>query len=79
MAINRYRFGNNLFAILKAKGMKQSDLAKELGVYPQYVSRWMNGTRIPNTEMLLKIANILNVSMDRLTRGMYVDDKESEE
>ena len=79
MAIDRYRFGNNLYAVLKARGMKQSELAEALGVYPQYVSRWMNGSRIPNTEMLLKIANLLNVSVDRLTRGMYIDEKESED
>jgi len=79
MAIDRYKFGENVYAILKHKDMKQKELAKAMGVSEAAMSRWMNGTRIPSIPMMLKMSNILNVSMDRLTRDMYIDEKESEE
>jgi transcriptional regulator with XRE-family HTH domain len=75
MAIDRYKFGENVYKILKAKGMKQKELADAMGVNKESFSRWMNGTRVPSIPMMLKMADILNVSMDRLTKGMYVEDQ----
>lgn len=58
------------FISLKRKelGMTQADIADKLKVSFQAVSKWENGT-IPNVEVLVELAKILNVSVDTLLNG----------
>ena len=49
-----------------AKKLSQVDLAKLLGVTKQSVSNWENDNIQPSVEMLLKIADALNVTTDYL-------------
>ena len=48
----------------KSNNYTQDDLAKELGISRQAVSKWETGTTIPDLEILLK--NILNFLVNRL-------------
>jgi DNA-binding XRE family transcriptional regulator len=59
-------FGANLKKFRKGKGFTQEDLAKMLGVSRQAVVSYENGRREPNLRILIKIANSLSVSTDRL-------------
>lgn len=58
------------FISLKRKelNMTQADIANKLKVSFQAVSKWENGT-IPNVEVLVELAKILNVSVDTLLNG----------
>ena len=47
--------------IVKSKGMKQSYLAKRIGVSNVTVSNWMNGKTSPNKKHLEKLSEILEV------------------
>ena len=57
--------GKNIAELRKAKGVKQDELAKFVGVTAQAVSKWENGG-VPDTELLPKIAEFFNVSIDEL-------------
>lgn len=52
----------------KKLGMTQNDVAERLGVSFQAVSKWENGT-IPNVEILVELADILEVSVDEILSG----------
>ncbi len=57
--------GKNISEFRKAKGVKQDELARFVGVTAQAVSKWENGG-VPDTELLPKIAEFFNVSIDEL-------------
>ena len=57
--------GKNIAELRKAKGVKQEELARFVGVTAQAVSKWENGG-VPDTELLPKIAEFFNVSIDSL-------------
>lgn len=57
--------GRNIAELRKAKGVKQDELARFVGITAQAVSKWENGG-VPDTELLPKIAEFFNVSIDEL-------------
>lgn len=57
--------GKKIADLRKAKGVKQEELARFVGVTAQAVSKWENGG-VPDTELLPKIADFFNVSIDEL-------------
>ncbi len=58
--------GNNLISLRRMKKMTQEDLADKLGVSRQTISKWETGDSIPDMEMGMKLADILQVSLDDL-------------
>ena len=48
------------------KEMTQGDLAKALGVTSGAVSQWEKGNTIPSPRRLVKMANILGISIEEL-------------
>lgn len=61
-------FGEKLLQLRKSKAMSQESLAEQLNTSHQAVSKWENGQGYPETEKLLLISNIFNVSIDYLLR-----------
>ena len=57
--------GTIISELRKAKGVTQDELARYVGVSAQAVSKWENGG-VPDTELLPKIANYFDVSIDKL-------------
>lgn len=47
-------------------GMTQQQLAEKVGCYAKDVSRWENGVFMPHVETMLKIATVLDCSIDDL-------------
>ncbi len=45
----------------KSNNYTQDDLAKELGISRQAVSKWETGTTIPDLEVLLKISKLYDM------------------
>lgn len=58
--------GNNIKRIRKQLGLTQEELALHVGVTPQAVSRWENGTGMPDISLVVPIAKTLQVSTDSL-------------
>ena len=51
------------------KGMTQQQLADMIGVQSVMVSRYEVGTAKPSIEKLIKMAEILNVTVDYIVKG----------
>lgn len=54
----------------KEKGLTQEQIAKELKVTQKTYSNYENGTRLPNIEMIIEIANFYKIPIDILV-GRY--------
>lgn len=59
-------FGENLRAAREARGLTQKDLAQQLYVTRQTVSRWETGARYPDLYMTKRLAAFLDLSVDAL-------------
>ena len=65
-------FGENLKMLRKQKGFSQEELAARLHVVRQTISKWEKGLSIPDPEMLIRLAEILEVSVsDRRSRRIW--------
>ena len=56
----------NLKALRKQKGLTQEELAIRLNVVRQTVSKWESGRSVPDADILMKIADVLDVSLSDL-------------
>lgn len=61
--------GNRIAKFRKAKGMTQEDLANQLGVSSQAVSKWENDASCPDISLLPQLGKVLGVSTDELLTG----------
>ena len=59
-------FGEKLFKLRKEKGFSQETLAEQIGTTRQAVSKWENNQGFPETEKLLQISDIFEISLDFL-------------
>lgn len=59
----------------KQNGWSQEDLAEKLNVSRQSVSKWENGTSIPDLEKVLKLGSIFGVSTDYLLKDEMEEDE----
>ena len=58
--------GKQIYELRKQKGIKQEDLAAELGVTAAAVSKWENGYTLPDILMLCALADYFEVTTDEL-------------
>lgn len=56
----------NIKQMRKSKGITQEELAIKLGVVRQTVSKWEKGISVPDSEMLIEIAEIFETSVSVL-------------
>lgn len=59
-------FSENLKSIRKARGLTQEELAIRLNVVRQTVSKWEKGLSVPDAGLLIKMADILEVTVSEL-------------
>lgn len=79
--------GQNIARYRKENNLTQEELAKQLSITYQAVSKWENGLSKPDISLLPVLASILNVSIDRLMgyshnfdpRSYYEEDYRSDE
>lgn len=60
------RFGDNLRKFRMSLGITQEELAQKISISAQAVSKWERGESMPDAATLPVIADMLNVSLDRL-------------
>lgn len=58
--------GNKLAEARRAKNLTQEQLAQQLGVTRQAVSRWESDAAYPETDKIVRMAQLLEVSCDYL-------------
>ena len=57
-------FHEKLRSIRKEQGISQEELAARLEVSRQAVSKWESGQGFPETEKLIQLSSMFNVSLD---------------
>ena len=62
------RFEEKIVELRKTKGLSQEELAEQLGVSRQAVSRWELGQTLPDIPNLLQLCELFGVSADYLVR-----------
>ena len=60
------QFQQQLTKLRQAAGLSQEQLADQLHVSRQAISKWENGSALPDIEKIIQIASILHVSLDEL-------------
>ena len=58
----------------KVNGWSQEDFAEKLNVSRQAVSRWENGTALPDSQNILQISKLFHVTTDYLLNDDYESD-----
>ena len=58
--------GNNIRRLRMARNMTQRELAENLRISVQAVSKWERGCTYPDIFMLVPIARIFDISLDEL-------------
>lgn len=61
-----YDFGSRLKVMRRKRGLTQKRLAEEIGKSVQAVSSYERNSQIPPIEVMISIADVLNVSLDFL-------------
>lgn len=68
----------NIKQLRKAKGLSQEELAIKLNVVRQTVSKWENGLSVPDSSMLISLADEFGVSVSDLL-GEAISESASDE
>lgn len=63
----------NLIELRKLKNLKQSELSDAIGYSDKTISRWENGTSVPDISTLVKLAEFYEVSLEDLITERAVD------
>jgi transcriptional regulator with XRE-family HTH domain len=61
--------GKNLSEIRKSRRLTQQQLAELIHVQQRVISRWETGVAAPHLNHIVQLAEVLEVSLDRLIRG----------
>ena len=59
-------FGNKLRTLRKAKGLSQENLAKQLGISRQAISKWESNLSQPDIDNIIQLCKIFQISADEL-------------
>lgn len=68
-------FGENLINLRRQKGWSQDDLANNLNISRQAISKWENNTSKPDVDNIEKISKIFSVKIDELLNNELPNDK----
>lgn len=63
--------GERIIALRKERDISQAELAKRLNVSRQAVSKWEQGSSSPDTERLIRLAEILDTEVEYLATGVH--------
>ena len=76
-----YKTADRLIELRKQKGLSQDDLAEQLDISRQAISKWERAESLPDTENLIKLAKLYNITIDELIygTGMATEPKPAEQ
>ena len=67
---------DKIITLRKSNGWSQEDFAEKLNVSRQAISRWENGTALPDAQNVLQISKLFNVTTDYLLNDDYESDRD---
>ena len=68
-------FAETLKKLRKEKGITQEQLGKQMFVNHSTIARWESGTRLPDAEMILRIADVLGADINTLLTAALQSDE----
>ena len=72
-------FSENLKTLRKRRGFTQEELAARLNVVRQTVSKWEKGLSVPDADMLMRLAEILETTVSTLLGAAIHDEREPDD
>ena len=77
--MDQQKIGQFLRECRKEKGITQEQLAEMLGVTNRSVSRWENGSNLPDLDILIEMADYYDVELRELLDGERKSEKMNRE
>jgi transcriptional regulator with XRE-family HTH domain len=68
--VDMVAIGEFISAMRQRAGLTQEQLAAQVGITHQAVSKWENGTSLPDAGLLVELADELGVSIEEILRGV---------
>lgn len=62
-------FQNRLYDLRKKRGISQEELAGEVGVSRQTISKWETGESTPDMEKMITLSTYFGITLDELVLG----------
>lgn len=75
--IDKKKFGTFVSELRKEKGYTQKELAQRLFISDKAVSKWETATSIPDTALLIPLADLLGISVTELLMCERIEDSTS--
>ena len=73
------KFSEKVRKLRIRKGLSQEELAEKLDVSRQTVSKWEKGLSVPDADLLVKLADVLEVSVAELLGGNIPNSEDTNE
>ena len=70
--------GEKILAMRKARGWSQEELAEQVGVTRQAVSRWESDSAKPDADKIIAVCDLFGVSADYLLRDNYAGERQTQ-
>lgn len=67
--MNSEDIGKQIVILREERGLSQKDLAEKIPVSPATLSRWENGVIIPPISQLVRISDVLSISLENIFLG----------
>ena len=74
--MNQIKIGKFISESRKLKKFTQEQLAEKLDVSKNAVSKWERGLNLPDASIMQDLCNILEISLNELFAGEYLNEKE---
>ena len=68
------KINEKIYSLRKEKGLSQEELANELNVSRQTVSKWETGESSPDFDKIVPLCELFGISTEELLRGKKVED-----
>lgn len=67
-------FSEKLITLRKGRDLTQEQLAEQLNVSRQSISKWESGQVIPEVEKIIELSKVFNVTLDYLLKPSEIDE-----
>ena len=73
--MDQKKIGEYIKTLRENEDLTQDQLARELAITRQAISKWETGVNMPDTETLKKMSLLFNVSIEKLIDGGETQEK----
>ena len=75
--MDQIKIGKFISECRKKQNLTQSQLAEKLFITDRAISKWENGRAMPDSSIMLKLCEILNITVNDLLNGEIVNDEKT--